>query len=145
MHISAKCSIALHCLLFIAEYSKERKVTSELLARSTGCNAVTIRNLLGDLKEAGLVSVARGVGGAALTREPSEINLWQVYTALDPQRERAMIALHPNPSERCPVGARIKPVLEQTYQQIESSVEAEMSRITLEQVCREYHRQKDSL
>lgn len=30
MHISNKCSIAVHCLIFIYEYGEEKKVTSEL-------------------------------------------------------------------------------------------------------------------
>ena len=30
MHISNKCSIAIHCLIFIHEYEHETKVTSEL-------------------------------------------------------------------------------------------------------------------
>ena len=47
MHISAKCSIAIHCLIFIYEYGDNKRVTSELLALSTGCNPVTIRNIVG--------------------------------------------------------------------------------------------------
>ena len=50
MHISNKCSIAVHCLIFIFEYGTEKKVTSELLSLSTGCNPVTIRNILSALK-----------------------------------------------------------------------------------------------
>lgn len=37
MHVSNKCSIAIHCLIFIHEYGTENKVTSELLSLSTGC------------------------------------------------------------------------------------------------------------
>ena len=50
MHISNKCSIAVHCLIFIFEYGTEKKVTSELLSLSTGCNPVTIRNILSALR-----------------------------------------------------------------------------------------------
>ena len=50
MHISNKTSIAIHCLIFINEYGEEQKVTSELLALSTGCNPVTIRNIISCLK-----------------------------------------------------------------------------------------------
>lgn len=51
MHISAKCSIAIHCLIFIYEYGDNKRVTSELLALSTGCNPVTIRNIVSALKK----------------------------------------------------------------------------------------------
>ena len=54
MHISNKCSIAVHCLIFINEYGKEKKVTSELLSLSTGCNLVTIRNVISALKKDGI-------------------------------------------------------------------------------------------
>lgn len=32
MHISTKCSVAIHCLVFICEYGESKKVTSELLS-----------------------------------------------------------------------------------------------------------------
>ena len=57
MHISNKCSIAVHCLIFIFEYGTEKKVTSELLSLSTGCNPVTIRNILSALKKDGIIEV----------------------------------------------------------------------------------------
>lgn len=51
MHLSTKYSIAVHCLIFIYEYGKDKKVTSELLALSTGSNPVTIRNIISSLKK----------------------------------------------------------------------------------------------
>ena len=54
MHISNKCSIAVHCLIFINEYGEENKVTSELLSLSTGCNPVTIRNIISAMKKDGI-------------------------------------------------------------------------------------------
>ena len=70
MRLNTKCSIALHCLIFISEYENSVKVTSELLAKSTGCNAAAIRNILNALQKSHLVSVVRGVGGAHLARNP---------------------------------------------------------------------------
>ena len=64
MHVSNKCSIAIHCLIFIHEYGAENKVTSELLSLSTGCNPVTIRVILSALKKGGVLYVKSGTGGA---------------------------------------------------------------------------------
>lgn len=50
MHISTKSSIAIHCLIVISEYGEQEKVTSEMLALSTGINPVTIRNIVSALK-----------------------------------------------------------------------------------------------
>ena len=66
MHISNKCSIAVHCLIFINEYGEENKVTSELLSLSTGCNPVTIRNIISAMKKDGIIDVKFGTGGTAL-------------------------------------------------------------------------------
>ena len=66
MHISNKCSIAVHCLVFLSEYGEREKVTSELLSCSTGCNPVTIRNILSALKKDEIITVKPGTGGAAL-------------------------------------------------------------------------------
>ena len=43
MQISMKCSIAVHCLIFIYEAREKARVTSTLLAQSTSCNPVVIR------------------------------------------------------------------------------------------------------
>ena len=53
MRLSARCSVALHCLIFISEYENQTKVTSELLAKSTGCNSAAIRSILNALKKQG--------------------------------------------------------------------------------------------
>ena len=53
MQISMKCSVAVHCLIFIHEARGRVKVTSTLLSQSTGCNPVVIRNTLSALKKPG--------------------------------------------------------------------------------------------
>ena len=73
MQLSMKCSVAVHCLLFIWEARGKVRVTSTLLAQSTGCNPVVIRNILSALKKAGLITVSRGQGGAELCRDPAQI------------------------------------------------------------------------
>ena len=66
MQISMKCSVAIHCLIFINEAQGKVKITSKLLSQSTGCNPVIIRNILSKLKKAGIISVKQGTGGRAL-------------------------------------------------------------------------------
>ena len=43
-------------------------MTSDFLAGSTNVNPVIIRKILGQLKKAGLVEVARGTGGASISK-----------------------------------------------------------------------------
>lgn len=139
MRLNTKCSIALHCLVFISEYEHKAKVTSELLAKSTGCNPAAIRSILNALQKAGIISVVRGVGGAYLKREPDGLTVWEVYHALEPDGLEHFIGFHPNPSKMCPVGKRIAPVLKKPYAEIGAAVQVAMEKITLQQLLDDYH------
>ena len=112
MRLNTKYSIALHCLVFLAEYGDQMKVTSEVLARSTGCNPVIIRNILGALQRENFVTIARGVGGAHLNTDPKKLTVWQVYQAVEPEGLEHFMNLHPHPSGKCPVdcGGTLSPV-----------------------------------
>lgn len=131
MQISMKCSVAVHCLLFIWEARNKVRVTSTLLAQSTGCNPVVIRNILSALKKAGLITVARGQGGAELCREPEQITLYEIYTALEPKGITSLIGIHSCDGRACPVARNIRRVLQRPYRQIEEAVAATMKTINL--------------
>lgn len=143
MKLNTKCSIALHCLLFISEYESKIKVTSELLAKSTGCNSAAIRNILNLLQKADIISVVRGIGGAYLLRNPKSLTIWEIYYALQPDGLKHFIGFHPNPSNACPVGKRIESVLKKTYGEISASVQEAMKGITLQQFFDYYHENDD--
>lgn len=68
-------SVAIHILLYLEEYEEEEKVTSEVLADTTGVNAVNIRKTLQLLKKAGFIEIRRGVGGACLKKAPEAITV----------------------------------------------------------------------
>ena len=98
MHISTKCSIAIHCLIFINEYGSNKRVTSELLALSTGCNPVTIRNIISALKKEGILSVKFGTGGATLNCSLEDITLYRICMAVEPDALRKLMGVHAMPS-----------------------------------------------
>lgn len=139
MQISMKCSIAVHCLIFIHEAKGRARVTSNLLAQSTGCNPVVIRNVFRALKKAGLIEVARGTGGAELCVPPSEITLYRIYSALEPDGLSALIGIHPCEGRACPVAKNIRAVLQGPYQRISDAVRQAMEEITLESMLEDFH------
>lgn len=143
MRLNTKCSIALHCLVFISEYENKVKVTSELLAKSTGCNSAAIRSILNVLQKAGIISIVRGIGGAYLSRAPESLTIWEVYHALEPDGLENFIGFHPNPSDKCPVGKRIQAVLKKPYEEIGAAVQETMEEITLQQLLDYYHENDD--
>lgn len=139
MQISMKCSIAVHCLIFIYEAKGITKVTSNLLAESTGSNPVIIRNIISSLKKAGLISVARGTGGAELCMQPSEITLYQIHNALEPDGLSALIGIHPCKDRKCPIAQNIQKVLQSPYQKIEDNIKETMKDITLQSMIDDFH------
>ena len=140
MQISMKCSVAVHCLIFIHEAQGKVKVTSHLLAQSTGCNPVVIRNVFSALKKAGINTDARGTGGAELCMPPEQITLYMIYQALEPQGLSSLIGIHPCQDRSCPVAQNIHLVLQGPYQKIEQAIEETMEGITLESMIEEFHR-----
>lgn len=143
MRLTTKCSIALHCLVFISEYEDKIKVTSELLAKSTGCNPAAIRSILNALQKAGIIFVVRGIGGAHLSHEPESLTVWEIYHTLEPDGLDHFIGFHPNPSNKCPVGKRIASVLKEPYAEIGAAVQTAMEGITLQQLLDYYHKNDD--
>ena len=139
MHISAKCSIAVHCLIFINEYGEENKVTSELLSLSTGCNPVTIRNIISAMKKDGIIDVKFGTGGAKLAVPMQNISLYRICAAVDPKAIDKMISVHSSPSPFCPVGRNIGAVLERTYDTLKDDLVSSMKSITMEKIVKDYH------
>lgn len=139
MQISMKCSIAVHCLIFIYEAKGIAKVTSSLLAQSTGCNPVVIRNIISSLKKAGIITVARGTGGAELCKDPSEVTLYMIYSSLEPSGLSSLIGIHQCQGRACPVAKNIHYVLNKPYQKIEESIRKTMKNITLKSMIDDFH------
>ena len=138
MRINTKCSVAVHCLLFLHEYGETQRVTSGILALSTGCNPVVIRNLISALKKAGIVEVAGGKGGTKLCRSPEEITLYQIYEAVDPGCLDDLVGIHPLPSALCPIGKNIRAVLAIPYKKLQADVKKSLESYTLADIVSEY-------
>lgn len=139
MQISIKCSVAVHCLIFIHEAKGVAKVTSNLLAESTGSNPVIIRNILSALKKAGIITIPRGKGGAELCMDPSQITLYQIYCALETNGVTSIIGIHPCDHRPCPVAQNIRQVLQKPYHKIEDAVQHTMEQITLQSMIDDFH------
>lgn len=140
MHISTKCSIAIHCLIFISEYGETQKITSKLLSLSTGSNPVTIRNIISGLKKEGVLSVKFGTGGATLNCPLEEITLYRICNALEPDFLDRLIGIHAAPSHLCPVGKSIHSVLDVSYAGIRDDLQTSLQNISMKEIMDNYHK-----
>ncbi|MBO5485213.1 MAG: Rrf2 family transcriptional regulator [Lachnospiraceae bacterium] len=132
MQISSRFTVALHIFTAVDVFKDDYKVTSDFLAGSIGTNPVIIRKLLTQLKNAGLITVARGTGGIELTKELSEISFYDVYQAIEPLEGGDLFRFHEAPNPQCPVGRNIHALLDGKLQNIQEAMESEMKKYTLQ-------------
>lgn len=132
MQITSRFTVALHIFTCVEVFKDEYKVTSDFLAGSINTNPVLIRKILTQLKAAGLITVARGTGGIAVTRPISEITFYDVYQAIEPVENGDLFHFHENPNPKCPVGRNIHALLDNKLKAIQSAMEDEMKKYTLE-------------
>ena len=130
MQIPSRFTIAVHTLMCIDHFAGQHKATSEFIASSVNVNPVIIRQVLQKLKAAGLVTVERGAGGAALARPASDITLLDVLQAIEGVKG-PLFNFHENPNPACPVGATVRPVLEGRLQKAQSAMEQELASTSL--------------
>ena len=125
MQIPSRFTIAVHILTLIAQNKgNETKLTSDLMASSVGVNPVIIRKTLSQLKKADLIFVQRGSGGSTLAMAPEEINLLQVYRAVDSIGPSGQLfSFHDNPN--------IHGILDQSLEDVQMAMEKELEKKTL--------------
>lgn len=137
MQISSRFTIAIHIAVCINTFEQEHKITSEFLASSINVNPVIIRNILSKLKSHGLIEVQRGSGGASIAKPLEDINLLDLYYAVECVDHGKLFHFHENPSEECPVGRNIHYVLDGKLVQIQTAMEQEMKKITLADIVKD--------
>lgn len=131
MQISSRFTIALHILTCVEFFKEEYKVTSEFLAGSINTNPVIVRKILGQLKKAGLISVARGTGGITVNRPLPEITFLDVYQAIEPVENGDLFHFHEEPNPKCPVGRNMHTLLDDKLKAIQDAMEEKMRTYTL--------------
>ena len=131
MQISSRFTIALHIFTCVDTFKDDYKVTSDFLAGSINTNPVIIRKILTQLKNAGLITVARGTGGITVNRPLLEITFYDVYQAIEPLENGDLFHFHEAPNPECPVGRNIHRLLDEKLKVIQNSMENKMKEYTL--------------
>ncbi|MFC2283503.1 MAG: Rrf2 family transcriptional regulator [Lachnoanaerobaculum saburreum] len=132
MQISSRFTVALHIFTCVDTFGNEYKITSDFLAGSINTNPVIIRKILSQLKNAGLIMVARGTGGVEITRPLNEITFYDVYEAIDPVENGDLFSFHAGPNPQCPVGRNIHVLLDDKLKAVQLAMENEMKKYTLD-------------
>ena len=142
MQISSRFTIAIHIFACMEVFGEDYKITSDFLASSINVNPVVIRRILSQLKNAGLIEVARGTGGTKAARPIDQITFYDVYLAVDLLEEGELFHFHENPNPDCPVGRNIHMVLDDKLARIQKAMEEEMKKYTIADVADDLKRCK---
>ena len=89
------------------------------------------------LRKCGLLISVTGHPRPALTREPSDITLLDVYHAAEGGKPLLHLDTHTNPE--CGVGVNIQLALQDFYQDIQQAAENRMREITLQDILDRYY------
>ncbi|MBP2622905.1 Rrf2 family transcriptional regulator [Streptococcus oricebi] len=147
MQISSRFTIASHILIVIALREEGERITSDLLAGSVGVNPVIIRKTLSQLKKSGLVRVARGTGGAVLSKDLEDITLLDVYRAVESLgKSGQLFSFHERPNPDCSIGRNVRQVLDKRLLAAQAAMEKELAQTNLASLVAdaEYYIQKES-
>ena len=106
------------------------QMSSEQLAESANTNAVVIRRLICSLTRAGLIQTSRGKsGGVALAKDPSEITLNDIYSALELSEA---ISHHEKPTHKeCPISCATHQMILSISEGAEKALEKYLSSLKL--------------
>lgn len=133
MKRSARLSVALHALVHLVD--KPEAVTSTILSECLMTNPVVVRRVMGELREAGIVSSAKGHdGGWRLTRPPTDVSLQDVHAALG---ETLLLRAESDPGDTaCTIVRTIDRVMTDFLADAEALLAARLRRITLADLAR---------
>jgi len=135
--ISSRFSIAVHTLSLVAVVPNE--CTGDFIAKSVNTNPVIIRRIMSKLKQAGLIEVRPGVGGACLLKDPADITLLDIYRALEVVEDGELFNFHKHPNPNCPVGSMIEQTLRAELIEAQTAMEQRLKRVTIQQMMDQVH------
>lgn len=139
MQMTSKFTIAIHMIVAIDYFQNIEIVTSSFLAGSVGVNPVIVRNVMGDLKNAGILEISRGKSGMELAREPEDITFYDVYKAVDCVGGEGLFHFHEQPNADCPVGRNIHKALDDELTEIQRAMEEQMRAVKLSDIVNKIH------
>ena len=101
MKVNTKVRYGLRVILQISENYGGDPVPISAISDSQEISGKYLEQVVGTLRKAGLINSRKGVrGGYSLARNPDEINLWEIITALDSHTSLVDCVMEPGVCDR---------------------------------------------
>ena len=131
MKRNSRLSLALHTLGHMAAEPEQTQTSADIAAHA-GTNPVVVRRVLGQLREASLLTSEKGhSGGWRLARAPKEITLADIYVALN---ERLVAPDTSEVSHQCSVEHALHNKVASVMEDIERSLVERLAVTTIADV-----------
>ena len=134
MQITSKFTIAVHILAFTDYFGEQMNITSSVLSGSIHANPVIIRGIISSLKDAGILYSGRGRRSIELAKDPRDITLYDVYSAVEKKERKSIFHFHEGSEPLCPIGRNIEGALTPYLDGIQDSMEQRMREISVSAV-----------
>ena len=130
---NARFMTGAHAMTMVAlADGSDHAVTAPEMAFSIGTNPVVVRRLVAQLRDAGLVEVARGAGGGVRLARPAEaITLADVAAATDTAAPRLARYAPGSPSPECRVAPHIAEEVTSRCADAEAALLDQLATVTL--------------
>jgi len=105
-------------------------VTSEMLAKALGTNAVVVRRTMAGLREKGFVRSEKGHGGGwRLSCDLNTVTLLDIYKAVE--SPTLLAVMNRNNDSKCQIEAAVNTVTEKAFDEAEAALLQKFQGITL--------------
>ena len=135
MAYSTKLSDALHLLVFIAT-EQGADLSSAAIAKSLAANPSSVRQLMGRLRRAGIITSVIGHARPELARAAKDISMLDVYRAVEDEKPLLHLDTHTNPA--CGVGVNAQRVIGEYFADVQQAAEDAMAGVSLAQIIECY-------
>lgn len=141
MAYSTRLSDALHLLVFIVT-EQGADLSSSAIAKSLACHPASVRQMMGKLRRAGLITCVTGHAQPALARDPASVTMLDVYRAVEGDKPLLHLDTHTNPA--CGVGVNVQLVIGEEFARVQAAAERAMSDVTLADIIGRYRQRTAS-
>ena len=128
LQITHQADYAMRALMYIAQAGPDRQVPSHEIAEKMVISPMFLSRINSQLSNAGLVNTRRGAhGGIMLSRPPSQINIYEILTAIDGPIAMTNCSRNPGSctlSKDCPLSS--------VWQEAEAQLIAHLKKTTLQ-------------
>ncbi|MBD5429255.1 Rrf2 family transcriptional regulator [Lactobacillus sp.] len=145
MKYSYKLSDAIHLLSYLDIY-KDGDLSSKAIAKSIESNPSLIRQLMSNLRKAGIIETQKGKANPSLAKDPQDISIYDVYQAINMDHD--LLHIDPKTNPDCIVGSNIQDTLNRYYADIQDIAYLRMKQISLADIIGdilERQREKDAI